>query len=206
MGLFARLVCLRQEGSASDLARTVIGLLRARSYVEVADPAQAERLLLIAQAGPGWLTVFDHIESPSAAMEDADGLLSPLSGSPGATALDILVADSDDLVLTLMDGGVPQAHLAIGHQGLQDGAVEPWQRLLRPGQSVDDIRKAFGVRKTFVEEHFPALKPLFGIDFAAFNEIGKAMSGQPGRRHRAAAAEGRRRAGAVGRPAAARGG
>src|SRR5262249_42329135 len=29
----------------------------------------------------------------------------------------------------------------------------------------------------FIEEHFPTLKPLFGIDLAAFQEIGRLLSG-----------------------------
>jgi hypothetical protein len=180
MGLFARFTCLRREGTAHDFAPVVSDLLRVRNVAETPDPTAAERLLMIAPAGDGWLMVFDHVEEPSAAMGDADGLLQEV-GTAGNLALDIFVADSDDLVLMLNDGGEPQARpaLAIGHRGLESGALEPWQRLLLPGQSVDDIGKAFAKRTTFVEEHFPALKPLFGIDLAAFNEVGKILSGQP---------------------------
>src|SRR5258705_11943454 len=62
------------------------------------------------------------------------------------------------------------------------GALEPWQRLLSPGKSSDDIRRAFAKRTTFIEEHFPALEPLFGIDLAAFNEISEVESGRAPRR------------------------
>src|SRR5262245_42480333 len=181
MGLFARFVCLRGEVTANDLAGTVKDLLRQRNVFETADPAAAERLLMIAPAGDGWLLVFDHLEDPSVAMGDADGLLEEIGRTAGNLALDIFVADSDELILFLNNGSDWQARpsLVIGHRGLKGGASEPWQRLLLPGQSVDDIGKAFAKTTTVIEEHFPALKPLFGIDLAAFNEVGKILNGQP---------------------------
>ena len=68
---------------------------------------------------------------------DADGLLAELA--LGVRALDVVVADSDDLILSLPDGSGLPAQLAIGHRGLR-GALEPWQRLLVLGQSVEEIR------------------------------------------------------------------
>jgi hypothetical protein len=92
---------LRHDGTANDLARTVRDLLQTRNIVETPDPAAAERLLMIAPAGNGWLMVFDHVEAPS--LGDADALLAELSRTAGTLALDIMIADSDDLILTLMD-------------------------------------------------------------------------------------------------------
>ena len=165
MGLFARLTCLRREGTAHDLATVVRDLLRARNVVETGDPAAAERLLVIAPAGNGWLMIFDHVEDSGAAMADADGLLAELGRTSATAALDIIVADSDDLVFLLIEGGELQAELAVNGRGL-NGALEPWRRLLLPGRSLEDIRNAFAKPTTFIEEHFPALKPLFGIDLA----------------------------------------
>jgi hypothetical protein len=131
---------------------------------------------MIAPAGDGWLMVVDHVEELRAAMYDTDGLLAELIHTYGTPAVDIIVADSDDLVLLLTDGGVPQSQLVIDRRGLQ-GALEPWERLLLPGQSVEDLRRAFAKRPTLIEQHFPALKPLFGIDLAAFGETGRLLSG-----------------------------
>ena len=103
MGLFARFTCLRCGSTAQDLALKVRGMLRSRNVVEASDPAAAERLLMIAPAGDGWLMVFDHLEDPSAAMADADGLLADLGRASGGLALDIIVADSDDLVFLLTE-------------------------------------------------------------------------------------------------------
>lgn len=177
MGLFARFTCLRHDGSATDLAQTVRDLLRSRNVVETPDPAAAERLLMIAPAGDGWLMVFDHIEDPAAAMADADGLLTELGRACGTLALDIIVADSDELILLLTEAGELQAQLTVDHRGLH-GALAPWQRLLLSGQSVEYLGKAFARRPTFIEQHFPALKPLFGIDLAAFWDADRALSGQ----------------------------
>jgi hypothetical protein len=177
MGLFARFICLRHEESAHELAQTVQDMLRARNMVEAADPADAERLLVIAPAGPGWLMVLDHAESSFAAMDDADGLLAELSCAPGRTALDITIADSDELFLSLIDGGAPRGSLAIDHDGLRDGVLEPWAGLLQPGQTVADIAAAFPAGATFIEEHLPRLKPLLGLDLASFNEVGTVLSG-----------------------------
>ena len=52
-----------------------------------------------------------------------------------------------------------------------------WERLLLPGKSVVDVRRAFATRVTFVEEYFPALKPLFGIDLTAFNQVDRMLNG-----------------------------
>jgi hypothetical protein len=177
MGLFARFACLRRDGTASDLAQTVRDLLTTRHVVEVPALAEADRLMMIALAGVGWLLLFDHVERPSEVLSDDDGLLGELNGSPDETAVDIIVADSDDLILSLMDGCRLQSQLEIGPHGLGGGPLEPWQRLLSPGKSIDDIRRAFAKRTTFVEEHFPALEPLFGIDLAAFNEISEVERG-----------------------------
>ena len=68
MGLFARFTCLRHDGTAKDLARTVRDLLQTRNVVETPDPAAAERLLMIASAGDGWLMAFDHVERPGEAL------------------------------------------------------------------------------------------------------------------------------------------
>jgi hypothetical protein len=152
MGLFARLTCLRHDGTAMDFAPMVRDLLQARNVVETLDPAAAERLLMIAPAGDGWVVVFDHVERPGEALSDNDGLLRELSCSPGRTALDIIVGDSDDLILLLIDGGELQSQLEIGRRGLKSGALEVWQRLLLPGKSVEDIRRAFATCVTFVEE------------------------------------------------------
>src|SRR5262249_47398592 len=97
MGLFARFTCLRRDATAMDFARTVRDLLRSRNVVETPDPAAEERLLMIAPAGDGWLMVVDHVEDPSAAMADAGGLLAELSHTSGTLALDIFIADSDEL-------------------------------------------------------------------------------------------------------------
>jgi hypothetical protein len=177
VGLFARFTCLRHDGAAKDLAQTVRDLLQARNVVETLDPAAAERLLMIAPAGDGWVMVFDHVERPGEALSDNDGLLRELSCSPGRTALDIIVGDSDDLILLLIDGGELQSQLEIGRRGLKSGALEVWQRLLLPGKSVEDIRRAFATRVTFVEEYFPVLKPLFGIDLTAFNQVDRMLNG-----------------------------
>jgi hypothetical protein len=178
MGLFARFACLRRDGTASDIAQTVRDLLTTRHVVEVPALAEADRLMMIALAGVGWLLLFDHVERPSEVLSDDDGLLGELNGSPDETAVDIIVADSDDLILSLMDGCRLQSQLEIGPHGLGGGPLEPWQRLLSPGKSIDDIRRAFAKRTTFVEEHFPALEPLFGIDLAAFNEISEVERGR----------------------------
>jgi hypothetical protein len=178
MGLFARFTCLRHHGTAKDFAPAVQDLLRTRNFVETEDPAAAERLLMIAPAGDGWLMIFDHVEAPSMAMADADGLLADIGRTPGALALDIIVADSDELVFLLAEAGELQAQLTIDRRG-PHGALEAWQRLLLPGQSVEDLRRTFVKRPTFIEEHFQALKPLFGIDLAAFGEFGRLMTGHP---------------------------
>jgi hypothetical protein len=176
MGLFARFTCLRHDGTAKDFSRTVRDLLRSRNVVETPDPSTAERLLMIAPAGDGWLMVVDHVEGLSAAMDDADGLLAELSHTSGRMALDIIVADSDDLILVFFDGGVPQSQLVIDRRGMH-GELEPWRRLLLAGRSVEDLGRAFAQRPTLIEQHFPALKPLFGIDLAAFGEISRLLSG-----------------------------
>jgi hypothetical protein len=177
MGLFARFTCLRHDGTAMGFAPMVRDLLQARNVVETLDPAATERLLMIAPAGDGWVMVFDHVERPGEALSDNDGLLRELSCSPGRTALDIIVGDSDDLILLLIDGGELQSQLEIGRRGLKSGALEVWQRLLLPGKSVEDIRRAFATRVTFVEEYFPVLKPLFGIDLTAFKEVDRMLNG-----------------------------
>jgi hypothetical protein len=179
MGLFARLTCLRRDGTADDLAGTVRDWLKAQHVLEVADLAAAERLMMVAPAGPGWFLLFDHVERPSEAFSDDGSLIRELC-SPDRTAVDILVADSDDLVLSLINGSELQSQLEVGAHGLE-GALEAWQRLLLPGKSIDDIRKAFARRTILIEEHLPALKPLFGIDLAAFNEADMLVSGQSSR-------------------------
>jgi hypothetical protein len=65
MGLFTRFRCLRHDGTAKDLVQTVRDLLRSRNVVETPDPATAERLLMVAPAGDGWLMVVDHVEERS---------------------------------------------------------------------------------------------------------------------------------------------
>lgn len=181
MGLFARFVCLRRDSTAGDLARSVRSLLQARNVAEAQGPAIGERLLLIAPAGDGWLMVVDHLEHPSEAIPDRDGLLAELGHSPGKIAVDIVVADSDDLILSLIDESGAQFQLEIGHGGVKNGALEPWQRVLVAGQSIEDIRRAFAQHTTFVEEHFPKLKALFGIDFSALRDIDidSLLGGQP---------------------------
>src|SRR5215472_9901697 len=99
------------------------------------------------------------------------------SCSQGRTALDIMVADSDDLILLPSTGGELQSQLEIGRRGLKSGALEAWERLLLPGKSVVDIRRAFATSVTFVEEYFPALKPLFGVDLTAFNQVDRMLNG-----------------------------
>jgi len=49
--------------------------------------------------------------------------------------------------------------------------------LLLPGKSVEDVRRAFATGVTFVEEYFPVLKPLFGIDLTAFNQVDRMLNG-----------------------------
>lgn len=178
MGLFARFTCMRRDETANDLAQTVRDLLKARHVVEVADLAAADRLMMIAPAGHGWLLLFDHVERPSEAFSDDGSLLRELNGSPDETSVDIMVADSDDMILSLVDGSQLRSQLEIDHRGLKGGALEAWQRLLAPGKSIEDIRKAFAKRTTFVEEHLPALEPLFGIDLAVLNEINDVASGR----------------------------
>jgi len=88
-----------------------------------------------------------------------------------------MVADSDDLILLPSTGGELQSQLEIGRRGLKSGALEAWERLLLPGKSVVDIRRAFATSVTFVEEYFPALKPLFGVDLTAFNQVDRMLNG-----------------------------
>lgn len=180
MGFFARFICLRREGSVHDLTSEVRALLGTRNFIETADPAAADRLLVIAPAGNGWLMVLDHVEDPGSAMTDADGLLAELRCTAAQVALDIIVTDSDELGFLMYEGGELQAQLLLDRRGFE-GPLEPWQRLLLPGQSVEDIPKAFANPTTFIEQHFPVLKPLFGIDLAAFEEIWRYQSGKPPR-------------------------
>jgi hypothetical protein len=177
MGLFARFVCLHWKDTAEDLAQIVRKLLQARNVVETAEPDAVERLLIIAPAGDGWLMVVDHVEDTSSAVQD-DSLLAELSHTPGTMALDIFVADSDDLILLLIKDGEPVSQLHIRHDGLKEGVLEPWRRLLLPGRSTDDIPKAFAKHETFVEAHLAALKGIFGIDLTAFDDIGNVLSGR----------------------------
>jgi hypothetical protein len=131
---------------------------------------------MIAPAGDGWLMVFDHVEDPGAAIADGDGLLAEVGRTSGALAIDIIVADSDDLVFLLTQAGELLAQLTIDRRGLH-GALEAWQPLLLPGQTIEDLRRRFSTRPTFIEEHFPALKSLFGIDLTAFNEVDRMRNG-----------------------------
>ena len=179
MGLFARFACLHRKDTAEDLAQIVRKLLQARNVVETAEPNAVERLLIIAPAGGGWLMVVDHVEKMSSAIQDSDGLLAELCHTPGTMALDIVVADSDDLILSLIKDGEVVSQLAIGHDGLTEGALQPWRHLLLPGRTTDDIPMAFAEHETFVEAHFAALKPLFGIDLAAFDDIGDDIGNVP---------------------------
>src|SRR5215470_14287628 len=81
MGLFVRFACLRTEGAAADLAEIVRGLLRERNMVETADAADAERLILVASAGDGWVMIADHVQQPSMSIPDPDGLMVELGAS-----------------------------------------------------------------------------------------------------------------------------
>jgi hypothetical protein len=94
--------------------------------------------LLIAPAADGWLMVVDHVEHLSEAIPDRDGLLAELGHSSGRIAVDIVVADSDELILSLTDERGAQFQLEIGHGGLKGGALEPWQCVLVPGLSTED--------------------------------------------------------------------
>jgi len=179
MGLFAHLTCLRRNGTAQDFAPIIRGLLQARNVVEAPDPATADRLLLIAPAGDGWLMVVDHVEDLSTSTYDSDRLLAELIHAPDAVALDIIVADSDQLVLSLHHAGNPPSLLVVGHGGIEEGAPEALQRLLLAGQSVEDIRTAFSKPTIFIEALFPALKPLFGVDLAAFRDSMNTLIGAP---------------------------
>ena len=178
MGLFARFACLRKEGGAADLAETVRSLLRERMMVETTDPAAAERLILIASAGDGWLIVVDHLQDLSASIPDPDGLISDLSASHAGTSIDFIIADSDDLMLRLSDHGHAQSQLTLNNRGHLDGNLQPWQRLLKPEQTIDDLRAAFSKRTTFVEAHLDDMEPLFGLDLAAFRIIDTVLAGE----------------------------
>src|SRR5262249_32519041 len=111
MGLFVRFACLRMDAAAADLAETVRGLLRERNMVETTDAAAAERLILVASAGVGWLVVADHLQQPSLSIPDPDGLIAELNASHAGTSIDVVVADSDDLMLGLSDHGHAQSQL-----------------------------------------------------------------------------------------------
>lgn len=179
MGMYARLTCLRRTGTPAAFAGTVRDLLKARNVVEAEDPAEADRLLMIAPAGEGWLMVADHLEDLSASMYDADGLLTALGQAPDTQALDVTIADSDHLILSLVGAGSGQSYLVIGHRGIVEGALEPWEGLLAPRRTIDDIHKAFNKRSIFIEEQFPAIKDLFGIDLAAFHNAAAISDGKP---------------------------
>jgi hypothetical protein len=119
MGLFARFVCLRHDGTPNEYIRIVRELLQARNVAEATDPAAVERLLLIAPAGDGWIMVVDHVEHLPEAIFDRDGLLAELGLSPGRVAVDIVVADSDSLILSLIDEKGVQFQLEIEHGRLK---------------------------------------------------------------------------------------
>jgi hypothetical protein len=178
MGTHARFVCLRGAGDVPDLAKSVRGLLKSRHMVEVADPAEAERLLLVAPAGDGWFMVVDRLEELSMSMFDADGLISELCASHVGAAVDVVIADSDDLIMSLSNDGEAQAQLAVSSRGKIDGDLQPWVQLLTPGRTTEDMRAALSTRTTFVEKHFDQLEQLFGLDFAGFYAIGTALSGK----------------------------
>ena len=113
MGLFARFACLRMDGAATDLAEIVRGLLRERNMVETTDAAAAERLILVASAGDGWLMVADHLQELSVSIPDPDGLIAELSASHAGTLIDFIVADGDDLMFGLSDHGHVQSGAAV---------------------------------------------------------------------------------------------
>jgi len=164
MGLFARFTCLRMDGSAADLADTVRGLLRERTMVETSDPAAEERLVLIASAGDGWLMVADRLEQPTASFDDPDGLIAELNASHAGMAIEVSIADSDDLVLRLIEHGHEQSQLALDTRGRLDGHLQPWQRVLMAERTVDDLRAALAKQTTFVEEHLSEMETLLGLD------------------------------------------
>ena len=160
MGLFARFACLRMEGAAADLAEIVRSLLRERNMVETTDAAAAERLILVASAGDGWLMVADHLQELSVSIPDPDGLIAELSASHAGTLIDFIVADGDDLMLGLSDHGHVQSRLTLNNRGHLDGNLQPWRRLLRPKRTLDDLRAAFSKCTTFVEAHLDDMESL----------------------------------------------
>ena len=178
MGLFARFRCLRMEGAAADLSEIVRGLLRERKMVETTDAAAAERLILVASAGDGWLMVADHLQELSASIHDPDGLILELGASHPGTSIDIVIADSDDLMLGLSDHGHALSQLTLNNRGHLDGNLQPWRRLLKPERTLDDLRTAFSRRTTFVEAHLDDMEPLFGLDLAAFRSIDTVLAGE----------------------------
>ena len=178
MGLFVRFACLRTEGAAADLAEIVRGLLRERNMVATADAADAERLILIASAGDGWVMIADHVQQPSMSIPDPDGLMMELSASHAGPLIDVVVADSDDLMLGLSDHGHAQSQLTLNTRGHLNGDLQPWRRLLKPERTLEDLRAAFTKRTTFVEAHLGDMEPLFGLDLAAFRGIDPALGGE----------------------------
>jgi hypothetical protein len=152
------------DGSAADLADTVRGLLRERTMVETSDPAAEERLVLIASAGDGWLMVADRLEKPTASFDDPDGLIAELNASHAGMAIEVSIADSDDLVLRLIEHGHEQSQLALDTRGRLDGHLQPWQRVLMAERTVDDLRAALAKQTTFVEEHLSEMETLLGLD------------------------------------------
>src|SRR5262245_16809221 len=178
VGLFARFACFPMEGAAADLAETVRGLLQERMMVETTDAAAAERLILVASAGDGWLMVADHLQQPSTSIHDPDGLILELSESHPGTSIDIIIADSDDLVMGLSDHGHALSQLTLNNRGQLDGNLQPWQRLLKPERTIDDLLAALSKRTTFVEAHLDEMKPLFGLDLAAFRSIDTEFAGK----------------------------
>src|SRR5262249_43669569 len=129
-------------------------------------------------AGVGWLVVADHLQQPSLSIPDPDGLIAELNASHAGTSIDVVVADSDDLMLGLSDHGHAQSQLTIDSSGHIDGDLRPWRRLLKPERTLDDLRAAFSKRTTFVEAHLGDLEPLFGLDLAAFRSIDPAPGGE----------------------------
>jgi hypothetical protein len=109
---------------------------------------------------------------------DSDGLMMQLNASHAGPLIDIIVADSDDLMLALSDHGNAQSQLTITNRGRLDGDLQPWQRLLRRERTLDDLRAAFSRRTTFVEDHLGDMEPLFGLDLAAFRGIDPALAGE----------------------------
>jgi hypothetical protein len=96
MGLFARLTCLRTTNQAADVADVVRRVLLEHGMAEPNNSAEAERLVLVASAGDGWVWVVDRLEQPMSLAGPHD-LISELNRTHAGMAIEVMIVDSDHL-------------------------------------------------------------------------------------------------------------